>query len=81
MPATLPVPLRRQQSEGGCLPVCIQMVLDYWGQHVGRLHDTDFVHGVIPRTRGEIEPLKALMGVRSRVTPHVGGNRYSATLR
>ena len=34
MPATLPVPLRRQQSEGDCLPVCIQMVLDYWGPPV-----------------------------------------------
>jgi ABC-type bacteriocin/lantibiotic exporter with double-glycine peptidase domain len=31
MPATLPVPLHRQQSEGDCLPVCIEMVLGYWG--------------------------------------------------
>ena len=36
MPATLPVPLRRQQSEGDCLPACVQMMLDYWGLPVSR---------------------------------------------
>ena len=46
MPATLPVPLHRQQNESDCLPVCIQMVLDYWGlpvsyQDLARQLDTD----------------------------------------
>jgi ABC-type bacteriocin/lantibiotic exporter with double-glycine peptidase domain len=36
MPDNLPVPLHRQQSEGDCLPVCVQMVLDYWGQPADR---------------------------------------------
>jgi predicted double-glycine peptidase len=27
----LPVPHRPQQSEAGCLPACVQMVLAYWG--------------------------------------------------
>ena len=30
MPNALPVPLHRQQSEGDCLPVCVQRVLAYW---------------------------------------------------
>jgi len=46
MPASLPVPLHRQQSEGDCLPACLQMILDYWGQPASReelshLLDTD----------------------------------------
>jgi Peptidase_C39 like family len=36
MPDNLLVPLYRQQSEGDCLPVCVQMVLDYWGQPADR---------------------------------------------
>ena len=36
MPDNLLVPLHRQQSEGDCLPVCVQMVLDYWGQPAAR---------------------------------------------
>ena len=27
----LPVPHRPQQSEAGCLPACVEMVLAYWG--------------------------------------------------
>lgn len=34
--SSLPVPLYRQQSEGDCLPTCVQMVLAYWGQFVSR---------------------------------------------
>lgn len=36
MPDTLPVPLHRQQSESDCLPICVQMVLDYWGHPANR---------------------------------------------
>ena len=36
MPDNLPVPLHRQPSEGDCLPVCVQTVLDYWGQPADR---------------------------------------------
>lgn len=31
MPTMLPVPHRSQQSEAGCLPACIEMLLAYWG--------------------------------------------------
>ena len=31
MPTRLPVPHRPQQSEAGCLPACVEMVLAYWG--------------------------------------------------
>lgn len=46
MPNNLPVPLQRQQSDGDCLPVCVEMVLAYWGKPVARetlirLFDTD----------------------------------------
>lgn len=30
MVAKLPVPHRRQESEAGCLPACVEMVLAYW---------------------------------------------------
>lgn len=36
MPANLPVPLKRQQTEGDCLPVCVQMVLAFWGRPASR---------------------------------------------
>ncbi len=36
MPASLPIPLRRQGSEGDCLPACVQLVLDYWGRPTSR---------------------------------------------
>ena len=31
MPTRLPVPHRPQQSEAGCLPACVEMVMAYWG--------------------------------------------------
>ncbi len=32
MATSLPVPHRRQQSEAGCLPACVEMVLAYLGE-------------------------------------------------